>query len=157
MIYALTITTVAFTSLEVGDRALRRDRGQPRGVRRIAWGALATLIVIYVGMAVVAVTAVPVIGRPLALASGNLGAPVIGIVERFHPRALADTLKYIVAAAAGVTLIAAADAAMLGLSRLAFSLATNRQIPSGLGRLHPRRATPFVLIAIAGAVARRRS
>ena len=58
---------------------------------------------------------------------------MIGIVERFHPTALADTLKYMVAAAAGVTLIAAADSAMLGLSRLAFSLATNRQIPSGLG------------------------
>jgi APA family basic amino acid/polyamine antiporter len=49
-----------------------------------------------------------------------------------------------------VTLIAAADGAMLGLSRRAFSLATNRQIPSGLGRLHPRLAAPFVLIAIAG-------
>jgi APA family basic amino acid/polyamine antiporter len=42
---------------------------------------------------------------------------------------------------------------MLGLSRLAFSLATNRQIPSALGRLHPQRATPFVLIAIAAIVA----
>ena len=45
---------------------------------------------------------------------------------------------------------------MLGLSRLAYSLATNRQIPSALGRLHPTRATPFVVIVIA-ALARRRA
>jgi APA family basic amino acid/polyamine antiporter len=55
--------------------------------------------------------------------------------------------------AAPLTLIVAARSAMLGLSRLAFSLATNRQIPSALGRLHPQRATPYVLIAIAALVA----
>jgi APA family basic amino acid/polyamine antiporter len=104
-------------------------------------------------MAVVAVTAIPVAGGHSALATNHLGAPVIGIVERFHPRALADALKYIVAAAAGLTLIAAARLAMLGLSRLAFSLATNRQIPSALGRLHPQRSTPFVLIGIAAVLA----
>jgi APA family basic amino acid/polyamine antiporter len=42
---------------------------------------------------------------------------------------------------------------MLGLSRLAYSLSTNRQIPGSLGRLHPRRSTPYVLIIIAGLVA----
>ena len=42
---------------------------------------------------------------------------------------------------------------MLGLSRLAYSLSTNRQIPSGLGRLHPQRSTPYVLIIFAGLIA----
>jgi APA family basic amino acid/polyamine antiporter len=153
VIYALTITTVAFMSLESasglsGELAVGRT-----GVRRIAWGANLTIIVIYVGIALVAVTAVPVSGGRSGLATYHLGAPVIGIVERFHPHALADTLKYTVAIAAALTLIVAARSAMLGLSRLAFSLATNRQIPSGLGRLHPQRATPFVLIAIAAVVA----
>jgi APA family basic amino acid/polyamine antiporter len=153
VIYALTITTVAFMSLESasglsGELAVSRT-----GVRRITWGANLTILVVYVGIAAVAVTAVPVMGGHTALATRYLGAPVIGIVERFHPAALADTLKYTVAAAAGLTLIAAARSAMLGLSRLAFSLATNRQIPSALGRLHPQRSTPFVLIAVAALIA----
>jgi APA family basic amino acid/polyamine antiporter len=153
VIYALTITTVAFMSLESasglsGELAVGRT-----GVRRITWGANLTILVVYVGIAVVAVTAVPIANGHSALATSHLGAPVIGIVERFHPRALADTLKYTVAVAATLTLIVAARSAMLGLSRLAFSLATNRQIPSALGRLHPQRATPFVLIAIAALVA----
>jgi APA family basic amino acid/polyamine antiporter len=153
VIYALAITTVAFMSLESasglsGELAVSRT-----GIRRITWGASLTILVVYVGMAVVAVTAVPILGGHSALATSHLGAPVIGIVERFHPRALADTLKYTVAAAAALTLIAAARSAMLGLSRLAFSLATNRQIPSALGRLHPQRATPFVLIGLAAIIA----
>ena len=153
VIYALTITTVAFTSLESASGLSSELAISRAGVRRIAWFANLTILVVYVGIALVAVTAVPVLGGHSALATAHLGAPVIGIVERFHPSALADTLKYTVAAAAGVTLIAAARSAMLGLSRLAFSLATNRQIPSALGRLHPQRATPFVLIGVAAIAA----
>ncbi len=52
-----------------------------------------------------------------------------------------------------MTLIAAANSAMLGLSRLAYSLATNRQIPSWIGRLHPTRSTPFVVIGMAALLA----
>src|SRR5206468_2461534 len=54
---------------------------------------------------------------------------------------------------AAATLVAAAQSAMLGLSRLAYSLATNRQIPSAVGRLHPTRSTPYVVIAIAAVLA----
>src|SRR5207244_8129136 len=63
------------------------------------------------------------------------------------------TLRYVVAGLATLTLIAAANSAMLGLSRLAYSLSTNRQIPAALGRLHPQRSTPYVLIIAAGVIA----
>src|SRR3712207_6266562 len=42
---------------------------------------------------------------------------------------------------------------MMGVSRLAYSLATNRQIPSAVGKLHPTRSTPYVAISIAGVLA----
>jgi APA family basic amino acid/polyamine antiporter len=42
---------------------------------------------------------------------------------------------------------------MLGLSRLGYALAVNRQIPSRLGYLHPGRATPVVVIAFGAVVA----
>ena len=78
---------------------------------------------------------------------------MLGIAESFETDWLADTLKYVVAAVAAVTLVAAANSAMLGLSRLAYSLSTNRQIPSAVGRLHPTRATPYVVISIAALLA----
>ena len=61
VIYALTITTVAFTSLESAAGLSDEIAVSRAGVRRIAWGALLTILVIYVGIAVVAVTAVPVV------------------------------------------------------------------------------------------------
>jgi basic amino acid/polyamine antiporter, APA family len=64
-----------------------------------------------------------------------------------------SVVEYVVAAAAAATLIAGANSAMLGLSRLAYSLATHRQIPSAIGRLHPRRSTPIVVIASAAVIA----
>ena len=50
-------------------------------------------------------------------------------------------------------LVAACNAAMLGLSRLGYSLALNRQIPSLIGYLHPKRSTPVVVIAIGAVLA----
>ena len=50
-------------------------------------------------------------------------------------------------------LIVAMNGQMLGLARLAYSLATNRQIPSAVGRLTRRRGTPYVAIAIAALLA----
>jgi len=113
----------------------------------------ATVVFLYVGIALVAVTALPVHDGHTQLATRYLNAPMIGIVDQVHPHWLEQTLMYLVAGMAAVTLVAAANSAMLGLSRLAYSLSTNRQIPSGLGRLHPQRSTPYVLIILAGLIA----
>jgi APA family basic amino acid/polyamine antiporter len=78
---------------------------------------------------------------------------MLGIAESFDTPWVADSLKYVLAAAATATLIGAANSAMLGLSRLAFSLSTNRQIPSAIGRLHPTRSTPYVVITLAALAA----
>ena len=113
----------------------------------------ATVVFLYVGIALVAVTALPVHDGHTALSTRYENAPMIGIVDQVHPHWLEQTLRYLVAGLASVTLVAAANSAMLGLSRLAYSLSTNRQIPSGLGRLHPQRSTPYVLIILAGVIA----
>jgi APA family basic amino acid/polyamine antiporter len=94
-----------------------------------------------------------VVGHDTSIRRNFLDAPMLGIAESFHPGWLADTLKYVIAAVAAVTLVAAANSAMMGLSRLAYSLSTNRQIPSAVGRLHPQRSTPFVVISIAALLA----
>ena len=52
-----------------------------------------------------------------------------------------------------MVLIQAVNGTMLGLSRLTYSLATNRQIPSLVGRLHRTRSTPYVAVVIAGGIA----
>lgn len=153
LVFALTLTTVAFTGMEsaagvAGDVTVNR-----RSLRRLLISGAALVIVAYLGIGIVAVTAVPVHGTHTALGHRYLDAPVIGIAQQMHPHWLSFALRYLIGAIATLTLVAAANSAMLGLSRLAYSLSTNRQIPSRLGRLHHVRSTPYVLIVLAGVIA----
>ena len=153
--FAAGIAMVVFTGLESASGLAGEVRVGRAGLRRLVASATATVMVLYVGVAVVAISAMPVAGGRTALGGEALEAPVLGITMRLEPAGLADALTYLVAVVAALTLVAAANSAMLGLSRLGYSLARNRQIPSALGRLHPSRATPFVLIGLAALVAGR--
>ncbi len=153
LIFALTVAVISFTSLESASGLAGEVRISRNGLKRFVASTTATVAFLYVGIALVAVTALPVRAGHTALATRYMNAPMIGIVEQVHPHWLEQGLTYLVAALASFTLVAAANSAMLGLSRLAYSLSTNRQIPSGLGRLHPQRSTPYVLIMLAGLLA----
>lgn len=153
VMFALTVSTVAFTSLESASGLAGEVSISRRGLKRLLASATASVVVIYVGISLVAVAALPVTPGAGPLTGEALDAPVIAIVERFHPPWLADLFVYTTAALATGTLVLACHAAMLGLSRLAYSLTTNRQIPSVLGRLHPRYGTPYVVIAVAAVLA----
>src|SRR4051794_31636303 len=153
VIFALGVATVVFTGLESAaglSGEVMATRGQ---LKRLIGSATAVVMVVYVGIALVALTAFPVAGNATGLSRYYLEAPVLGIADAFDTQWVPDPFKYSIAAAATATLIAAANSAMLGLSRLAYSLSLNRQIPSALGRLHPTRSTPFVLITIAALIA----
>jgi basic amino acid/polyamine antiporter, APA family len=153
-VFALTVGTVAFTGLEsasglAGEVAIGR-----RGLKRLVSSAAGAVIVLYTGIALAAVSVLPIRDGQTALGSADLvERPVVGVAGALEPDWFADGMEYVVAALATVTLIAAANGAMLGLSRLSYSLATNRQIPSAIGRLHPSRSTPFIVIAIAAVLA----
>jgi basic amino acid/polyamine antiporter, APA family len=153
LIFALTITTMAFTSVEYASGLAGEVVAGRRAMRRLVVSGAVVVLVAYVGVALVAVTAFPIHGTHSVLGVRYLDNPVIGIVGRLRPHLLEQILRYSMAAVVAGTLIAAANSAMLGLSRLAYSLSTNRQIPSALGRLHPRRSTPYVLIVLAGMLA----
>ncbi len=153
LIFALTIAAVSFTGLESAAGLAGEVRISRRALKRVVGSGIATVVFLYAGIALVAVTAFPVHGDHTELATRYLNAPMVGIVTRVHPHWLEQGLRYLVGALGALTLVAAANAAMLGLSRLAYSLSTNRQIPTGLGRLHPVRSTPYVLIILAGVIA----
>jgi APA family basic amino acid/polyamine antiporter len=153
VIFALTISTVAFTSLESAAGLAGEVQIGRRGLRRLIASATASVLVIYVGISLVAVAALPITPGASPLKGDALDAPVLAIVKTFDHGWVDDAFTYVVAAFATLTLVVAAHAAMLGLSRLAYSLATNRQIPSAVGRLHPKHATPYVVILIAAALA----
>jgi basic amino acid/polyamine antiporter, APA family len=152
LIFALTITTIAFTSVESASGLAGEVKAGRGSMRRLIASGTITVIVAYVGAALVAVTALPLPGGDVP-GHRFSHAPVLDVFERLHPVWLGKATSYAIAVVAAGTLIAAANSATLGLSRLAYSLSTNRQIPAGLGRLHPKRSTPYVLIVLAGLMA----
>ncbi len=153
VVFALTITSVAFTGVESASGVAGEVRVSRRSLKRLITSGSALVMLAYVGIGIVAVTALPIRDAHTPLGGRYVNDPVIGIVAQMHPYLLEQVLQYLIAAIATLTLLAAANSAMLGLSRLAYSLSVNRQIPAGLGRLHPRRATPYVLIVLAGLIA----
>jgi APA family basic amino acid/polyamine antiporter len=153
LVFALTIAAISFTSLESASGLAGEVRLGRGALKRLVGSGVATVVFLYAGIALVAVTALPVHAGHTELATRYMNAPMVGIVAHMRPHWLAETLRYAVAGLGTLTLVAAANSAMLGLSRLAYSLSTNRQIPSALGRLHPQRSTPYVLIILAGVIA----
>ena len=153
VIVALGIATVVSTGMESAAGLSGEINVTRRDLRRLVGLGSLTVVIVYTGIAIVAISAVPVVDGSTALGGRYEDAPFLGIAAAFEQGWLRDGSKYLIAAAASVTLIAAANSAMLGLSRLAYSLATNRQIPSGVGHLHPTRYTPVTVIVIAALLA----
>jgi APA family basic amino acid/polyamine antiporter len=153
VIFALGASMVVLTGLESASGLAGEVGARGAGLRRLIVSSTLSVAIVYVGIALVAVTALPVTGTHTELGGRYLQAPVLGIAASFHQDWLASAAKYVLAGAATITLIAAGNSAMLGLSRLAYALSLNRQIPSAVGRLHRTRSTPFVVIGIAAVLA----
>jgi basic amino acid/polyamine antiporter, APA family len=151
--YAFPIGVIAFTGLEAAASLAGEVNAKISELRRLIVPGSAVIVLIYVGIAFVGIAALPVHNGVSDLGTTHLHAPVLGIVESYKPTWVADILKYAVAIGGALGLAAAAGAAMLGVSRVGYSLATNRQIPSAIGRLSPRWGTPVVVIGAAALAA----
>jgi APA family basic amino acid/polyamine antiporter len=153
LIFATGIATVTVIGVEAASGLAGEIRVGRRGLRRVVAVSVAAAIVLCVLVSVAGLMATPVVGTRTALGDRFIEAPVLAIVSSYEPGTLLDVSRYVVGATAAALLLVAMNGQMLGLARLAYSLATNRQIPSALGRLHRRRGTPYVTISIAALIA----
>jgi APA family basic amino acid/polyamine antiporter len=158
VIYAGVIATVAYAGIEAAANLAPEVRGAPALDLRKLVIASATLVpIIYVGVSVVALMALPVVDTPggptTALGTTYLEDPVLGVVQQFHPGWVSDLMQAAVVLIVPAALFWAANTAMLGLSRHVYVLATNRQIPSWLGKLNRRSQSPHVAIITAAVIA----
>jgi APA family basic amino acid/polyamine antiporter len=155
--YAFVISMLAYAGIEAASD-LAPDIDVPKkDLKRIASIGGITVPLVYAGMAAVALMAVPVVAGPqgpeTALGSQFVEEPVLGVVSAFHPHWVAEVMRWMVVLVAVPVLFWAATTSMLGVSRHIYTLAINRQIPSWLGKLDSRNATPSLAIAICGAIA----
>jgi APA family basic amino acid/polyamine antiporter len=153
LIFATGIATVAVIGVEAASGLAGEIRVGRRGLRRVVLASIGAAVLLFVVVSVAGLMATPVVGDRAGLGDRYIEAPVLAIVSSYEPGVLLDLGRYVVGATAAALLLVAMNGQMLGLARLAYSLATNRQIPSAVGRLHRRRGTPYMTIALAALIA----
>jgi APA family basic amino acid/polyamine antiporter len=153
---ALAVATLAFAGIEAAADLAPDLESRRRDLGRVAGASAAALPVIYAGMAAIALMAVPVLktghGLRTALGQHFIEEPILGVVKSYDPSWLSTVLQVGVVAIAPAVLAWAATGSMLGLSRHVYVLATNRQVPSWLGKLG-QRSTPYIAIGGAAVIA----
>jgi APA family basic amino acid/polyamine antiporter len=151
-IYATVLAMLAYAGIEAVSNLAPDLNLNPKDFGRVVVRSSWIVPLLYAGMAVVALMAVPVVigpsGPETALGDEFIDAPVLGVVSAFQPEWLSDVMRWMVALVATPLLVFAANTAMLGVSRHTYTLAVNRQIPSWLGQLGRRYEVPYKAILI---------
>ncbi|HET7445593.1 MAG TPA: universal stress protein [Solirubrobacterales bacterium] len=157
VVYAAVIAMLAYAGIEAASDLAPDIEVSRRDLKRVATLGAFAVPLVYAGMAAIALMAVPVVAGPdgpeTALGGQYIENPVLGVVSAFHPHWVAESMRWLVALVAAPVLVWAANTSMLGVSRHIYTLAINRQIPSWLGKLERRHATPYIAIAICGVIA----
>jgi APA family basic amino acid/polyamine antiporter len=159
LIFAVSISMLAYTGIETVSNMAEEARDPGEQVPKAVNLVLISVLGIYAGISIVALSALPVTQDAAGHYSTALGTtyasdPVLGIVSALHLHgALATAARYYVGALAATILLIATNAGMIGISRLSWSLAEHRQLPGVFASLHPRYRTPWFTIVFFSAIA----
>jgi APA family basic amino acid/polyamine antiporter len=147
--FALPLAMLAFTGLETVANLAEETRRPGVDLPRSLFAAIATVVVIYVAIAVVALSAFP--GADTALGGRWIHAPLLGVATNIGthlPGGLGRVLEFYVGATGALVLLTAVTTSISGFSRLAYSLGEHGQLPRGFGRLSRRaHVSPQAIIA----------
>ena len=160
---AIPVAMIAYTGIEtisnLAEETRDPSRDVPRSIRLVAIAVYA----IYFTLPAIALSALPVtLGAdgyttPLGLPpeqGGFANDPVLGIIENLGLDGFTlDALKIYVGVLAATILFIAANAGVIGASRITYAMATYRQLPEPFRRLHPRFKTPVLALVLFAGVA----
>ena len=154
----IAVGMVAYTGIEtisnMAEEAREAERTIPSSVKLV----VLAVIGLYALLPAIALSAMPVVesGGEYTTSLGTTYAddPVLGIVANLGlSAALTDVLEVYVGVLAAVILLIAANAGLIGVSRLTFSMGQYRQLPERIRQVHPRFKTPYVAILVFAGVA----
>jgi APA family basic amino acid/polyamine antiporter len=152
--FALPLAMLAYTGLETVANFAEEVRRPERDLPRSLFGALGLVVVIYVLIALVGLSAFPAEHGTTELGTTWLYAPLVGIVSALHghvPDWFQSLLRVYVGLTGALVLFAAATTSISGFSRLAYSLGEHGQLPPSFGRLNRRTlVSPQAILSAAG-------
>jgi basic amino acid/polyamine antiporter, APA family len=151
LIFALSVAMVAYTGIETVSNMAEEAKDPGHDIPRAVNLVLIAVLGVYAGISVVALSALPVVHHAgqytTELGTTYENDPVLGIISRLGLHGAVLTLaKYYVGVLAATILFIATNAGLIGISRLSWSLAEHRQLPSIFSQLHPTFRTPWFTI-----------
>jgi APA family basic amino acid/polyamine antiporter len=150
--FALPLAMLAFTGLETVANLAEEARRPGVDLPRSVFGAIVTVVTIYVAIAVVALSAFP--GPDTELGTTWIRAPMLGVADSIRaelPYWLGNPLRFYVGVTGALILLAAVTTSISGFSRLAYSLGEHGQLPRSFGRLSRRaHVSPLAIASVAG-------
>ena len=154
----IALGMIAYTGIETISNMSEEAKDPERTIPRGTGYTVAAVLALYALLPVIALSAMPVTetvsGYSTELGTTYAGDPVLGIVENLGLGAgMTDVLRVYVGILAAVILVIATNAALIGVSRLTFSMGQYRQLPERLRQVHPRYRTPHVAIIAFSVVA----
>src|SRR3954465_3438441 len=155
----IAVAMIAYTGIETISNMAEEARDSARTIPRGVGLTVLAVLVLYMLIPVVALSAMPVTHDAAGHYTTTLGTkfagdPVLGIVENLGlGPGLTHVLRYYVGVLAAVILVIATNAGLIGVSRLTYSMGQHRQLPERLRQVHPRFHTPYVAILAFSAIA----
>jgi basic amino acid/polyamine antiporter, APA family len=150
--FALPLAMLAYTGLETVANLAEETRRPGRDLPRSLFGAIGLVVVLYVAIAVVALSAFPA-ERGTLLGSNWIRAPLVGVASEIRaqvPALIGDPLQVFVGLSGALILLTAATTAISGFGRLAYSLGEHGQLPRKFGLLRTRTlVAPQSIVAAA--------
>jgi APA family basic amino acid/polyamine antiporter len=143
--FALPLAMLAYTGLETVANLAEEAREPRRDLPRSLFSGIGLVVVIYVAIAMVALSAYPAENGTTELGTRWIHAPLIGIVvalEGHIPGGLVTALRMYVGVTGAVILLVAVTTSISGFTRLAHSLGEHGQLPRAFGRLNRRTLVP---------------
>jgi APA family basic amino acid/polyamine antiporter len=160
---AIPVGMIAYTGIETISNMAEEAKDETNTVPRAIKFVVLAVFAIYAALPMVALSALPVhkladgkFSTLLGTSEANggfSGDPVLGIVKHLHLGALQSVGEIYVGLLAATILFIAANAGIIGASRLVYSMGLHRQVPDRLSRLHPRFGTPWIGILLFGGIA----
>ncbi len=146
LIYGVSIAMVAYTGIEAVSQLSGETVDPGKKVPRAMLMTLGTVLVMYMGISVIALSVM----TPQELGGTWVNDPIAGIAA--HMPGIGPYLAPWITVLGATILTIAANAGVIGASRLAYSMANNYQLPSFFNRLHPRLKTPYLALGTFTAV-----
>jgi APA family basic amino acid/polyamine antiporter len=138
--FAIPLAMLAYTGLETVANLAEETRRPGRDLPRSLFSAIGLVVLLYVAIAVVALSAFPA-ERGTLLGSNWLRAPLVGVASEIRaevPAFIGDPLQVFVGLSGALILLTAATTSISGFGRLAYSLGEHGQLPRKFGLLRAR-------------------